>query len=70
VNVSESIGFLIDTMEKSVIPVNEMESKITRAELEKQIAELARKYVETHDPKIREKVYTLARELEEMEKGD
>ena len=47
-----------------------MEPKISRAELEKQIVELARKYVETHDPEIREKVYTLASQLEEMEKGD
>jgi hypothetical protein len=29
--------------------------------------ELARKHVETHDPKIREEIYRLGRELEEME---
>jgi len=46
-----------------------MEPKITRAELEKQLVELARKYVETQDPEIREKVYRLASQLEEMEKG-
>ena len=46
-----------------------MEPKITRGELEQQIIELARKYVETHNPEIREKVYRLVSELEEIEKG-
>jgi hypothetical protein len=46
-----------------------MEPKITRGELEQQIIELSRKYVATHNPEIREKVYTLVSELEEIEKG-
>jgi hypothetical protein len=45
-----------------------MEPKITRAALEKQIVELARKYLETYDPEVREKVYRLADQLEKMEK--
>jgi hypothetical protein len=44
-----------------------MEPKITL--LEQQIIELARKYVETLDPEIREEVYRLVSELEEIEKG-
>ena len=32
--------------------------------------ELARKYVETHDPQIPEAIYRLGRELEKMEKEE
>jgi hypothetical protein len=41
---------------------------MTREEIEKQMDELARKYVETHDRKIVDELYELARELEKMEK--
>ena len=40
---------------------------MTREELEKRIDELARKYLETHDPDIPYELYKLARELEEIE---
>jgi hypothetical protein len=36
--------------------------------LERRMNELARKYVETHDQKIVEEIYKLARELAKMEK--
>ena len=45
--------------------------RMTREEIEKQMDNLARKYVETHDPEIIEALYQLARlarELEKMEK--
>ena len=41
---------------------------MTREEIEKQMDELARKYVETHDRKIVDELYELARELEKMDK--
>jgi hypothetical protein len=41
---------------------------MTREEIEKRMDELTRKYVETHDPEIREEIYRLGRELEKMEK--
>jgi hypothetical protein len=41
---------------------------MTRGEIEQKMDELARKYVETLDPKIREEIYNLGRELEKMEK--
>jgi hypothetical protein len=41
---------------------------MTREEIEKRMDELARKYTQTHDPKIPLKLYELARELEKMEK--
>ena len=41
---------------------------ITREEIERRMDELARKYVETRDPEIREEIYRLGRELEKMEK--
>jgi hypothetical protein len=41
---------------------------ITREEIEKRMDELARKYVETHDPEIPQEIYRLARELEKNEK--
>jgi len=40
---------------------------VTRQEIEKQMHELARKYVETHDPEIIKELYFLGRELEKME---
>jgi hypothetical protein len=45
--------------------------RMTREEIEKQMDNLARKYVETHDPELIEALYQLARlarELEKMEK--
>jgi hypothetical protein len=42
-----------------------MKPKITHAELEKTLDELARKYVETHDPEIPQEIDRLARELKE-----
>lgn len=41
---------------------------MTRQELEERMDELPRKGVETHDQKIIEELYKLARELGEMEK--
>jgi hypothetical protein len=41
---------------------------MTRQEIEKRMDELARKYVETHDQKIVDQLYELARELEKIEK--
>ena len=41
---------------------------MTREEIEQKMDELARKYVETHAPEIREEIYRLDRELETMEK--
>jgi FKBP-type peptidyl-prolyl cis-trans isomerase (trigger factor) len=43
---------------------------MTREEIEKRMDELARKYVETHDPKIIKELYQLGRELEKMEKSE
>ena len=40
---------------------------MTREEIEKRVDELARTYVETHEPEIREEIYSLSRELEKME---
>ena len=42
---------------------------MSREEIEQKMDELARKYVETHEPEIREEIYRLVRELEKMEKG-
>ena len=41
-----------------------------REEIERKIDELTRKYVETREPEIREAIYELAKQLEEMEKSD
>ena len=41
---------------------------LSREEIKKRMVELARKYVETHDPEIINALYKLARELEKMEK--
>jgi hypothetical protein len=43
---------------------------LSRLEIKKQMVELARKYVETHDPKIIKELYELGRELEKAEKSE
>jgi len=40
---------------------------MTREEIEQKTDELARKYVETHDPEIPCEIYRLARQLEELD---
>jgi hypothetical protein len=40
---------------------------VTREEIEKRVDELARTYVETHEPEIREEIYSLSREIEKRE---
>jgi hypothetical protein len=40
---------------------------MTREEIEKRMDELARKYVETRAPDVREEIYRLSRELEKLE---
>jgi FKBP-type peptidyl-prolyl cis-trans isomerase (trigger factor) len=42
---------------------------MTRDEIEQKMDELARKYVETQAPEVREEFYKLAKQLEEMEKA-
>jgi hypothetical protein len=42
--------------------------QMTREEIERKMDELARKYVETRNPKIPQEPYRLARELEKLEK--
>jgi hypothetical protein len=44
--------------------------QMTREEIEQKMDELAREYVETHDPEIPQKLYLLARELEKIEKSE
>jgi hypothetical protein len=41
---------------------------MNRQEIEQKMGELARKYVETHDQKIIDQLYELAREIEKMDK--
>ena len=41
---------------------------MNREEIEQKMDELARKYVETHDPEIREEIYRFGLDLEKMEK--
>jgi hypothetical protein len=41
---------------------------MTREEIERRMDELARRYLETHDKKIVQELYELARELEKLEK--
>ena len=41
---------------------------MTPEEIRQRMDELARKYVETHDKKIIDELYKLARELEKLEK--
>jgi hypothetical protein len=43
---------------------------MTREEILEKMDELARKYVETHDPDIPYELYKLARELEKLEKPE
>jgi hypothetical protein len=40
---------------------------MTRQEIEQKMVELAREYYDTHDPKIPEQIFELARRLREME---
>lgn len=47
---------------------NRVKAEMTREEIEKQMDELARKYVETHDHKIIEELYRLSLEFETIEK--
>jgi hypothetical protein len=42
---------------------------MTREEIKRRLDELARQYIETHNPEIAVELYRLARELEKMEKG-
>jgi len=42
---------------------------ITREEIERRMNELARKYVDTHDPELIKELYESAIELERMKKG-
>jgi hypothetical protein len=46
-----------------------MKPGLAPPELEKQIVQLAREYVKSHDPEIREKIYRLADQLEKIAKG-
>jgi hypothetical protein len=39
---------------------------LSRLEIKKRMVELARKYVETHNPKIIKELYKLGRELEKL----
>jgi hypothetical protein len=54
----------------TTVPLDRCLKAMTREETDQKIVELARKYVETHDPEIREEIYKLASELEKLEKGD
>jgi hypothetical protein len=45
-----------------------MVRRMTREEIEKRMDEIARKYVETHDPEIIEELYKLRLELNRLEK--
>jgi hypothetical protein len=58
----------------SVLEINDRNlsrvQAMTREEIEERMDELARKYIETHDPEIVKQLYELARELEKLEKGD
>ena len=42
---------------------------MTREQIEDRMNELARKYLEAHDPEIPYELYKLARELEKMKKS-
>ena len=44
-----------------------MVGRMTREEIEQKMDELARKYVETHDPEIPYEIYRLARQLQELD---
>jgi hypothetical protein len=43
---------------------------LSREEITKRMVELARKYVETHDPEIIKELYKLGRDLEKVEKSE
>ena len=53
-------------------PRAEIESQtlpsMSREEIEQKMDELARKYVETHEPEIREEIHRLGRELTKRKK--
>jgi len=51
-----------------LIQLDEMNPEMTREEIEEKMDELARKYVETHNPEILQELCRLARELEKIEK--
>jgi hypothetical protein len=42
---------------------------MTHEEIKRRLDELAREYIETHNPEIALELYRLARELEKMEEG-
>jgi FKBP-type peptidyl-prolyl cis-trans isomerase (trigger factor) len=42
---------------------------MTREEIKRRLDQLAREYIETHNPEIAVELYRLARELETMEEG-
>jgi hypothetical protein len=46
---------------------SDMQSTMTRQEIEQKMVALAREYHETHDPEIPEKIFELARRLREMD---
>jgi hypothetical protein len=50
------------------ITANPTSKPIIREEIEKRMDELARELAATHDPKIIEEIYRLAKQLEEIEK--
>ena len=41
---------------------------MTREEMDRRMDDLAREYLETHNPEIQKELYRLSRELEKMEK--
>jgi len=41
---------------------------MTREEIDKRLLELARRYIETHDPEVMKEIYELADELQRTEK--
>ena len=45
----------------------DMQSPVTRQEIEQKMDELAREYHDTHDPEIPEQILELARRLREMD---
>jgi hypothetical protein len=58
----ESKGASHDTAVFSCVTIKsgDMPSPMTREEIEQKMDELAREYVETHDPEIPEEIYRLA----------
>jgi len=41
---------------------------MTREQMDKRLLELARRYVETHDPEVMKEIYELADKLQRMER--